>query len=215
MRGYVKMTTYRGCGKFFTEGHDETKCELVAQSLDDRKKFVQKEFEYLKEIEQLEIERDKYKELYESSMLSEATAKQYAEQLESDVSTAIGTCAYMDPPDGGNVSLPEQVRRMRADRDALVAQVESLRKALAALSVQAESVLQEDIACYSALKRAQREADEVLDKTPQHHLRQVRADGGRDGFVACAKKYGNKLFDESELLAAAIQYHASTLAGKE
>ena len=38
------------------------------------------------------------------------------------VSAAIGTNEYMDPPDGGNVSLAEQVRRMR---DALLARVEA------------------------------------------------------------------------------------------
>lgn len=74
-----------------------------------------------------DMEIDQLREQLQSALLSGATARQYAEQLESDVSTAIGTCAYMDPPDGGNVSLPEQVRRMRADRDALAAQVEALQ----------------------------------------------------------------------------------------
>ena len=36
----------------------------------------------------------------------------------------------MDPPDGGSGSLPEQVRRMRADRDALAAQIEALKSAV-------------------------------------------------------------------------------------
>ncbi|MCO6445695.1 MAG: hypothetical protein J5J04_16605 [Anaerolineae bacterium] len=41
------------------------------------------------------------------------------------VSAAIGTNEYMDPPDGGNVSLAEQVRRMR---DALLARAEAAEK---------------------------------------------------------------------------------------
>lgn len=42
------------------------------------------------------------------------------------VSAAIGTNEYMDPPDGGNVSLAEQVRRMR---DALLARAEAWERA--------------------------------------------------------------------------------------
>ena len=41
------------------------------------------------------------------------------------VSTSIGTNYYLDPPDGGSVTLAEQVRRMKADRDALRAAVEA------------------------------------------------------------------------------------------
>jgi hypothetical protein len=33
----------------------------------------------------------------------------------SEISAAIGTTRYMDPPDGGGVSLAEQVRRMKAE----------------------------------------------------------------------------------------------------
>lgn len=35
-----------------------------------------------------------------------------------EVANAIGSVRWMDPPDGGNVSLGEQVRRMREDLDA-------------------------------------------------------------------------------------------------
>lgn len=72
--------------------------------------------------------------------------------------------------------LEEQNAALIAERAALAAQVEALRKALAALSVQAESTLQEDIVCHSALKRAQREADEVLCTTPQQRLAEIRAE---------------------------------------
>jgi hypothetical protein len=36
------------------------------------------------------------------------------------VASAIGTSEYLDPPDGGSVTLAEQVARMRAERDALL-----------------------------------------------------------------------------------------------
>lgn len=35
-----------------------------------------------------------------------------------EVASAIGSVRWMDPPDGGSVSLGEQVRRMREDLDA-------------------------------------------------------------------------------------------------
>lgn len=41
----------------------------------------------------------------------------------SEVSTAIGTDAYLDPPDGGSVSLGEQVRRMRDEMVGLLQRV--------------------------------------------------------------------------------------------
>lgn len=34
------------------------------------------------------------------------------------VASAIGSVRWMDPPDGGSVSIAEQVRRMRDDLDA-------------------------------------------------------------------------------------------------
>lgn len=46
------------------------------------------------------------------------------------VSSAIGTVRYMDPPDGGDVSLAEQVRRMSARIDTLTAQLDRAREAL-------------------------------------------------------------------------------------
>lgn len=69
-----------------------------------------------------------------------------AEQELSEVSRAIGSVRWMDPPDGGDVSLGEQVNRMRADLEAAEAQAlrlteenEALRKVLVEL-VSAETV---------------------------------------------------------------------------
>jgi|GEM_PF-1835067 len=44
----------------------------------------------------------------------------------TDISAAIGTVRFMDPPDGGDVSLAEQVRRMRAALDKAELDAESL-----------------------------------------------------------------------------------------
>lgn len=49
-------------------------------------------------------------------------------RLRDDVSLAIGSNRYLDPPDGGNVPLPEQARRMRVECDALRARVEAAEK---------------------------------------------------------------------------------------
>lgn len=48
-------------------------------------------------------------------------------RLRDDVSLAIGSNRYLDPPDGGNVPLPEQVRRMRVECDALRAELDRIK----------------------------------------------------------------------------------------
>lgn len=44
----------------------------------------------------------------------------------SEVSGAIGSVRWMDPPDGGDVSMAEQVRRMRADLEAAETSISTL-----------------------------------------------------------------------------------------
>ncbi|KKB80828.1 hypothetical protein VW35_01055 [Devosia soli] len=51
-----------------------------------------------------------------------------AERELSEVSRAIGSVRWMDPPDGGDVSLGEQVSRMRADLEAAESRVQSLEE---------------------------------------------------------------------------------------
>lgn len=60
---------------------------------------------------------------------SQAQLKIYREALE-EVSKGIGSVRWMDPPDGGNVSLGEQVRRMRIDLETAERWRDSLREAL-------------------------------------------------------------------------------------
>jgi len=95
-----------------------------------------------------EKERDTYKESWERLSVEKALsswgefqrlrnmltdANDEIVRLQTDIASAIGTTRYMDSPDGGSVTLAEQVRRMRADvegltmqRDELEAQVKRL-----------------------------------------------------------------------------------------
>jgi hypothetical protein len=58
-------------------------------------------------------------------------AQSNAEQELSDIAVAIGSTRFMDPPDGGNVSLAEQVTRMRKaleKAEAALAQSDAWRR---------------------------------------------------------------------------------------
>lgn len=53
-----------------------------------------------------------------------------AEQAEAElqeIASVLPGVAYMDPPDGGSPSIPEQFRRMRADLDRTAAERDALR----------------------------------------------------------------------------------------
>lgn len=59
------------------------------------------------------------------------TKQSDAEQELSDIAVAIGSTRFMDPPDGGNVSLAEQVTRMRKaleKAEAALAQSDAWRR---------------------------------------------------------------------------------------
>ena len=71
---------------------------------------------------------DRLTDALESTLLRES---QLIVELDQ-VACAIGDHRYMDPPDGGNVSLGEQVKRMRAE-------VDSFLKLQAALKTVADS----------------------------------------------------------------------------
>ena len=131
-----------------------------------------------KRIAELERQLSSTKDLLESSMLSEATAKQYA----------------------------EEVNKQNA---ALAAQVEDLKDRIGAFSINIER--NEKIG--TSVKE---EIAKLFIDVGENHLRQVRADAGRDGFVAGYFHYKNYGFQfEDELEAASNQHHASILAGKK
>jgi hypothetical protein len=76
-----------------------------------------------------------------------------------------------------------------SDYDALAAQIEVLQKHIERVAL-----------CYynntgnepslSVFHRALDEAESAVFKEPQECLAEIRADAGRDGFVACADHYG-------------------------
>lgn len=93
-----------------------------------------------KRIAELERQVSDYKSLYESSMLSEATAKQYAEEVDKQ-----------------NIELTAQVEAFK-----------KIREDWKGLAINDAKTLISFI--------------EAADKSPQHHLRELRAEAGRAGY---------------------------------
>ena len=78
------------------------------------------------------------------------------------VSAAIGTNRYMDPPDGGDVSLGEQVRRLRSEWDVQEAALANVRGDFRELAREVEGLRSE-------LAEAQRDAERyryLRDRAP-------------------------------------------------
>jgi hypothetical protein len=73
-------------------------------------------------------------------------------KLLSDVSAAIGTTRFMDPPDGGDVSLAEQVRRMHETLDTAEATITTLTAERDALIRERDEAREERDAMRGALE---------------------------------------------------------------
>lgn len=91
---------------------------------------------------------------------------------------------------------------MKSERDALAVTVDALRKAVVEPAMDAAIIYSVKV---------------ILNKTPQHHLRQVRADAGRDGFIEGVRqemldKFGLFYHETRDRVDA---YKDSILAGKE
>lgn len=103
----------------------------------------------------------------------------------------------------------EQIAQLTAERDTLAAQVEALRGAAQQLSF--------EIACdpsepqFKSFSRLQ----DVVAENSQHHLRQVRADAGRKGYIAASLSWMGLKNPDGINFPDADRYHASILAGKE
>lgn len=96
----------------------------------------------------------------------------------------------------------------RDDYRALAAHADALRVALSNLHDIAARCDSWEYFPQAALD----DASDALSATPQHHLRQVRATAGRDGFVACIRlAYG---LQHPPGTTHADQYADSILAGK-
>ena len=73
--------------------------------------------------------------------------------------------------------------KIKAERDALAAQVEQLRDGLECLSHAAFSI-QEGFGSNTKYREAEDKADKVLSAIPDQCLAEVKAQAGRDGFIA-------------------------------
>lgn len=116
----------------------------------------------------------------------------------------------------------DQIAQLTAERDALAAHVEALTSAYKNLCGaiddmdNCESGTDEMETAIGAVFSAMRNGYNSVHATPQHHLRQVRADAYQSGFVK-----GAKVANESPeiyamgLESVAKQYAASILAGKD
>jgi len=101
------------------------------------------------------------------------------------VSTAIGSVRFMDPPDGGDVSLAEQVARMRSALEASEAEASDLRRKLeereragkslanAAFNISRMNLAQIDATHLLSLRAAQEAWDLALAASPS-----AQTDGG-------------------------------------
>ena len=122
----------------------------------------------------------------------------------------------IDRPD--EWTMDEFVRKaakLEAERDALAAQVEALKAAIDGVRKvgKTSGFGVPSPASVRAERLAWLRLAEVVELSPQHHLRQVRADAGRDGFVACIRlAYG---LQHPPGTTHADQYADSILAGKE
>lgn len=87
---------------------------------------------------------------------------------------------------------PEQIANHvwqgNPERDALAAQVEALQKALSD-AVAAFRQYELSVDDYPTIKHKlfMQALNDELETTPQQNLAEIRAEAGRDGFVACAK----------------------------
>lgn len=107
-----------------------------------------------------------------------------------------------------------------AERNELAATVEVLRGSLKALSFEAQicgGIAGRNESLISAVDFAHR----VLTATPQQHLRDVRAEAGRAGFIAGAKIVSDSCINaedewrDSQIASEADNYAESVKAGEK
>ncbi len=116
-----------------------------------------------------------------------------------------------------------RIAEMEEQNAALAAQVEAVTSAYKNLCGaindmdDCETGTDEMETAIGAVFHAMRNGYGIVNATPQHHLRQVRADAGRDGFIE-GFRYDDEIHFNgapSDIKIAADKYHASILAGKE
>jgi hypothetical protein len=198
------MTTCRGCGALFTEGHDEKVCELVAQSMADRRDWLDRESKYIDEVEavkadldalaldyaDIQVDRDKLQtELFNARQLVQTQAAKLNNQLQTLLKRDARIFELEAERDALALQLKaseenaHQQRDMKAkareQRDALVSKMvlmhESVSQAVNLIPAGAIDII-------SNLKAAQ-------DMNTAQALAEIRAEAGRAGFVAGFNKW--------------------------
>ena len=147
-----------------------------------------------KRIVELDRELSLTKNLLESSMLSEATAKQYAEEVDKqnkELTAQVGDLeekllemeTTLAKKDSAICNLEQRVweleddfeKRKDQELDVLKAQVEALR--MIAILVHFEWA--NNVVTFNTMQRLY----SVVNSTPQQHLAEIRAEAGRDGYL--------------------------------
>ena len=165
-----------------------------------------------KRIAELERQLSSTKDLLESSMLSEATAKQYAEEVNKQ-----------------NAALAAQVKELKSElRQEKLIHIgftnESQVQYVTEDKEEGAFYPNSDNGCYIPVYMLNVHAHRVGPDSKIYctqleqgkKIAEIRAEAGRDGFIAGYFHYKNYGFQfEDELEAASNQHHASILAGKD
>lgn len=117
-------------------------------------------------------------------------------------------------PEGNGPAAPslcDLVSYVRSDRQALAAQVEALRNLLDNVRRGEEFIVDSSIMLGVDCDLAD-EIDAALKATQQHHLRELRAEAGRAGFIAGARIVSDSCTNaedewyDSQIISASDQY---------
>lgn len=109
-----------------------------------------------------------------------------------------------DSPAGVITQIDNMFAGVRQQRDALAAQVELMRSALELARISVRTCYKQDEAPFSGLSTVER----VIKPSPQQFLAEIKAEAGRDGFIACAEWVGDSEYENDKMLKAADQYAA-------
>jgi hypothetical protein len=195
----------------FTQGHDEKVCELVAQSLADRRDWADREGKYLDELEALKAERDAL-----SAQVADAFGDGYYDGFLDGAKHHESTDCNTNPDYLGDdamrcseIAENEKSKRLGiVSRQELAAQVEVFKSAL---DVVRQTSKPSGFGVQSPQgARAERLAwmrlNEAVNATPAQCLREIQAEAGRAGFLEAAQIYADWPIDKRDYVTVADKY---------
>lgn len=191
---------------------------VMSKVQSDRDDALRKVQRHIIRVEQERDERSEHRALAERRIveLEAEVARLTAEQ--DAISANIGGNEYLDPPDGGNVSLAEQVRRMRADILALREQIAALESrevcTVAHDNVGTCGYCQRD-ALLARVEAAEKAIERVLPAKAREHIDCWKVNYGLDRYdkVTAARRWaeaGGPSDGPIMALATAIEWLEST-----